>query len=118
MSVLVILLNTFSNAQENTAANGFCKTPNHWSHEHGVRGQEYLCVTFLQKVSQKPQTTEQGLHACPEGTFLSMICALTMVMLQGKRSTAGHPGQPPLVTCYTGTPNVCTGRKLRGTHGT
>lgn len=47
MSVLVILLNTFSNAQANKAANGFCKTLHHGSHERGVRGQEDLCVTVL-----------------------------------------------------------------------
>lgn len=80
MSVLVIFLNTFSNAQANNAANGFCKTLNHGSHEHGVRGQEDLGTTdlgwlydagnsqgvCLQKVSRKSQTAVQELHACPE----------------------------------------------------
>lgn len=70
MSVLVILPNMFSNTQAKKAASGFCKTLNHRSHEHGIRGQEDLCATVLgwlydagncqgvclRKVSQKSQT--------------------------------------------------------------
>lgn len=76
-----------------------------------VTPREFACRRCLRSPKLQHRSDTPALSA--EGTLLSMICAVTMVMLWGKKNTAGEPGQPPPVMCSMGTPNVCPGRKFR-----
>lgn len=119
MSALVILLNMFSNAQENKAASGFCKTVNCWSHQRGVRGKRTCVSPSCRGCHRSPKLQHRsympGLSA--EGSFLCMICVVTMVILRGKRRTPGDPGAASTSDVLHGDTKCVHRQKVQGHPG-